>query len=61
MTIYSLLFVDTNETIAQSKRVECVSDEQAVGSAAEELGDYRAIQVWDGDRPISVIGNPRNM
>jgi hypothetical protein len=26
--------------------------------AAKEPGDYRAVQIWNGDRPIALIGNP---
>jgi hypothetical protein len=61
MTTYSLLFIDANEHIGRSRQIECPTDEQAVDMAAKESGDYRAIQVWDGDRPIVLIGNPRNL
>ena len=60
MTIYSFLFIDENDLIGESKRIECFSDEQAIDLAAQEPGDYKAIQIWDGDRPIRLIGNPRN-
>ena len=59
MATYSLLFIDANEHICRSRQIECPSDQQAVDRAAKESGDYRAVQVWDGDRPIALIGNPR--
>jgi hypothetical protein len=55
---YSLLFIDANEHIGRSRQIECPTDQQAVDRAAKEPGDYRAVQVWDGDRPIALIGNP---
>jgi hypothetical protein len=60
MATYSLLFIDANEHIGRSKQIECPTDQQAVDRAAKEPGDYRAVQVWDGDRPIALIGNPRS-
>jgi hypothetical protein len=60
MTTYRFFFIDTHEHIGRSERVECPSDERAVDIAAEETGDYRAIQIWNGDRPIAMVGNPRN-
>ena len=60
MATYSLLFIDANEHIGRSRQIECLTDQQAVDSAAKEPGDYRAVQVWDGDRPIALIGNPRS-
>jgi hypothetical protein len=39
--------------IGRSRQIECPTDQQAVDRAAKESGDYRAVQVWDGDRPRS--------
>jgi hypothetical protein len=58
MATYSLLFIDANEHIGRSRQIECPTDQQAVDRAAKEPGDYRAVQVWDGDRPI--VLNPRS-
>jgi hypothetical protein len=60
MTSYSFFFIDTDEHIGMSAQIECLTDEQAMEVAAQEAGDYRAIQIWDGERPIAMIGNPRN-
>ena len=60
MTTYSFLFIDIDEHIGRSEQVECPSDERAVDIAAQEAGDYRAIQIWNGERPIAMVGNPRN-
>jgi hypothetical protein len=60
MATYSLLFIDANEHIGRSMQIECPTDQQAVDRAAKEPGDYRAVQVWKGDRPIALIGNPRS-
>jgi len=61
VTTYTLLFLDADEHIGKSRQIECPSDEQVVDMAAHETGDYRAIQVWSGDRPVALIGNPRNL
>jgi hypothetical protein len=60
MTNYSFLFIDTNEHIGRSVQIECLTDERAMELAAQEARDCRAVQVWDGDRPIAMIGNPHN-
>jgi hypothetical protein len=31
-----------------------------VDIAGQEAGDYRAIQIWNGDWPIAMVSNPRN-
>lgn len=54
---YGLLFIDANEHIGRSRQIECPTDEQAVDMAANEPGDYRAVQIWNEDRPIALIGN----
>jgi hypothetical protein len=59
MATYSLLFIDANEHIGRSRQIESPTDQQAVDRAAKEPGNYRAVQVWDGDRPVALIGNPR--
>jgi hypothetical protein len=61
MTTYSLLFIATNEHIEKSRQIECSTDKGAVDKAAQEAGDYRAIQVWKGDRLIALVSNPRSL
>lgn len=61
MTTYSLLFIDSNETIARSKRIKCSTDHQALKIAAQEIEDSRAVQVWAGDRPVSIVGKLQNI
>jgi hypothetical protein len=53
---YSLLFIDADEIIGTSKQIECSSDEQVTNRARQEIGSYRAIQIWDGERPICLVG-----
>jgi hypothetical protein len=53
MPKYSLLFFDSGETIRVSARVHCLTDEEAVRVAAKEARNYGAVEVWEGDRPIS--------
>jgi hypothetical protein len=60
MKIYSFLFIDTEEHISRSSKFECLTDEWAIGAAALQAGDCRAVQIWDGDRPVAMIANPRN-
>ena len=57
MPAYSLLFVDENNAINDSKRIECVSDREAVAIASRECGTYKAVEVWAGGRPLPVVGN----
>jgi hypothetical protein len=58
---YRFYFIDANEHIARSREIKCPSDIQAVDMAAWEIGEYLAIQVWKGNQPVSVIGNPRRL
>ena len=57
---YSLLFIDADETIGTSMQIECSTDEQVTNMASQEIGSYRAIQIWDGERPVALVGNLRN-
>jgi uncharacterized protein YunC (DUF1805 family) len=57
MTKYNLLFIDADEHIAMSKQIECSNDEQALNIAAQEAGEHRAIQVWQGERPVRLVSN----
>lgn len=59
MPTYSLLFIDADEAICASMQVECPGDEEAASVASGQAGDHRAIQVWHGDRPVCLVGNPR--
>jgi hypothetical protein len=59
MTTFTLLFIDASENIDRSRQIESPTDEQAVDMAAREPGDYRAVQIWNGDRFIALRGNPR--
>ena len=59
MTRYSLLFIDADEHIGRSHQVDCLSDDQAIKLASQEIGDHRAVQVWAGERPVALVGNSR--
>ena len=59
MPAYSLLFVDENNAINNSKRVECASDQEAVDIASRECGIYKAVEVWADGRPLTVVSNPQ--
>jgi len=61
MKKYNLLFIDPDEHIGMSKQIECLNDEHALRMAGQEAGDHRAIQVWDGNRSVCMIGNRREM
>jgi hypothetical protein len=56
MTIYTFLFVDATERISFSKKIDCSTDEQAIDLAAQEIGNHRAIQIWDGNRSVALVG-----
>jgi hypothetical protein len=55
MTTYSFLFIDQDENIDRSRQVACSTDEQAMNTAKQEPGSYRAIQIWDGYRFIGIV------
>jgi hypothetical protein len=57
MTRLTLVFSDTASTSAEANKA---TDEQAVDMAAREAGDYGTVQIWNGDRLIALLGNPRN-
>ena len=54
---YALLFIDADGNIGMSKEIEFSNDEQASNMAGQEAGDHRAIQIWDRDRPVCLVGN----
>jgi hypothetical protein len=58
MATYRFYFIDVHEHIGRSGEVKCPTDVQAVDIAARAIGEYMAIQVWKGNQPVSVIGNP---
>jgi hypothetical protein len=60
MTTYSLLFIDANEHIGRSRQIECATEQEALDMATHDPGNYKAVQVWKGDRPIAMILNPRS-
>jgi hypothetical protein len=57
MTTYSLRFIDADRRMLSSKQIECSTDEQAIELAGQEVDDQWGIQVWDGDRPVCLVGN----
>jgi hypothetical protein len=58
MTTYRLLWQDENGHVPKSKPIECATDCQAVDIAERQTGDYAAIEVRDGSRPVCRRGNP---
>ncbi len=59
MTTYVFLFINADKQMGQRKRIDCSSDEQAMETAGQEVGDHSAIEIWDGARPVGLVGNPR--
>jgi hypothetical protein len=59
MPKYSLLFFGADERIVESRQIECLTDEQAMQIASQETGGHVAIQIWEGDRPVGLVGNRR--
>jgi hypothetical protein len=57
MPKYTFLFIDADDAVGKSKQIECSTDEQAADMASQEAGEHRAIQVWDGERPVCLVGN----
>jgi hypothetical protein len=60
MPLYSLLFIYADEKIGESMQIECSTDEQAMAIASQESGGHLAIQVWEGERPVGLVGNVGN-
>ena len=59
MATYRLLFIDDRQNLLWSRQVECGSDDQAIEMAAQEEGNHVGVEVWEGDRPVCLVGNPR--
>jgi len=58
MTTYRLLWLDEKGNARKSGQIECATDRQAIDIAAHQTGAYRAVEVWDGARPVCRCGNP---
>jgi hypothetical protein len=59
MPTYRLVFIDDRENMLWTRHVECWSDDQAIEMAMKEEGSHFGVQVWDGERPVCLVGNPR--
>jgi hypothetical protein len=59
MPTYRLVFIDDRENLLWSRHVECWSDDRAIEMAMQEEGSHLGVQVWEGERPVCLVGNPR--
>jgi hypothetical protein len=58
MTTYRLLWLDERGNARKSAQIECATDRQAIEIAEHQTGAYKAVEVWDGARPVCRCGNP---
>lgn len=58
MPVYRLVWLDEKGNFRKSTQIDCAGDQQAVAIAERQTGDYEAIEVWDGNRPVCRCGNP---
>jgi hypothetical protein len=58
MTTYRLLWLDEKGNARKSTQIECATDQEAIGVAGRQTGDYEAIEIWDGPRPVCRCANP---
>jgi hypothetical protein len=54
---YNLLFIYADERIGESRQIKCATDEQVMAIASQEPGGHIAVQVWEGERPVGLVGN----
>lgn len=59
MQTYRLVFMDDRNNLLWSRQVECPSDDYAIEVASRQEGSHAAVEVWEGDRAVCLIGNPR--
>jgi hypothetical protein len=59
MPRYRLLFLDDQQNLLWGRDVECSTDDQAIEMARREEGGHLAVQIWDGERMVCLVGNPR--
>jgi hypothetical protein len=50
MITYRFLWLDEKGYARKSTHMECATDLQAVHLAGRRVGDYEAIEIWDGPR-----------
>jgi hypothetical protein len=55
----SLVFIDDRENVLWTRHVDCWGDDQAIEMARKEEESHFGVQVWDGERPVCLVGNPR--
>jgi hypothetical protein len=59
MPTYRLVFIDDRENVLWTRHVDCWGDDQAIEMARKEEESHFGVQVWDGERPVCLVGNPR--
>jgi hypothetical protein len=59
MPRYQILLFAPGGRLSRREEVECLIDHYACERTAEMMDDHVAAEVWDGDRPVARIGNPR--
>jgi hypothetical protein len=57
MAKYSLLFLDDDQEVLIVARIECLTDARAISIAANEASNYRAVQVWESERPVGYLND----
>jgi len=59
MPRYQILLFAPGGRLSRREEVDCLIDHYAYECAAEMMENHVAAEVWDGDRPVVRIGNPR--
>jgi hypothetical protein len=57
MVTYQFRWLDRKGHVAEIKEIECVADEMAIERAAQVIGDYAAIEIWEAGRPVCRYAN----
>jgi hypothetical protein len=58
MGSYRIYWLGTDHRIKAALDAECASDEDACATAAEQIGDYPAAEIWHGARRVTRLQNP---
>jgi hypothetical protein len=60
MATYQFRWLDRKGHVARIREIECVADQMAIQRAAQEIGNYAAIEILEAGRPVCLYANPDN-
>ena len=58
MPEYRIYFVGQDDHFHGAQIIECASDDEAVASALDHIGEFPAVEVWCGAKAVGRVARP---